>query len=209
MRKLFITVALLVPVAAVLGLGGCLVEDREVEIVLNEEQCLEIEEYHEGENYTTPDTLEIGEELDSLLADNSISKDQILNAFLVSVHYEIRECALTDNWELEGAITIERDDISDGPDTLIAYTELIVAPETVGEKVQGDLNAEGVGILNRAIDDYLAGMSPVILILKVVSGGVDPSPTEGNPLEFTWEACLYMQVIYQLEMQVYSSVGGS
>jgi hypothetical protein len=188
----------MVPLAAVLGLGGCLLEDREVEIVLNEEHCLEFEEYHTIENYTTPDTLEIGEELDSLLVDNSISKDQILDAFLVSVHYEITECALTDNWELEGAITIERDDISDGPDTLLAYTELIVAPETVGDKAQGVLNAEGVGILNRAIEDYLAGGSPV-LILTVVSGGVEPSPSEGNPLEFTWEACLYMQVIYMLE----------
>jgi hypothetical protein len=198
MRKLFIAAALLVPVAAVLGLGGCLLEDREVEIVLNEEHCLEFEEFHTSENYTTPDTLEIGEELDSLLVDNGISKDQILDAFLVSAHYEIRECALTDNWELEGAITIERDDISDGPDTLITYTELIVAPETVGDKVQGVLNAEGVGILNRAIDDYLAGGSPV-LILTVVSGDVEPSPSEENPLEFTWEACLYMQVIYMLE----------
>ncbi len=201
MRKLFITAALLVPVAAVLGLGGCLLEDREVEVVLNDEHCEEFVEHHIIANYTTPAIIELGEDLDSLLVDNEISLDQLVDAFLVSAFYEVSEFTHTHDWEISGIITVERLDITDvGPDTLIVYSEISLENE-LGVKTQVDLHADGVAIVNQAMDDYITGANPSLLLM-VVSGEVEPLPSEGDPLDFIWEACLNVQLIFTVDTEM-------
>lgn len=201
MRKLFITAALLVPVAAVLGLGGCLLEDREVEVVLNDEHCEEFVEHHIIANYTTPAIIELGEDLDSLLVDNEVSLDQLVDAFLVSAFYEVSEFTHTHDWEISGIITVERLDITDvGPDTLIVYSEISLENE-LGVKTQVDLHADGVAIVNQAMDDYITGANPSLLLM-VVSGEVEPLPSEGDPLDFIWEACLNVQLIFTIDTEI-------
>ena len=201
MRKLFITAALLVPVAAVLGLGGCLLEDREVEVVLNDEHCEEFVEHHIIANYTTPAIIELGEDLDSLLVDNEVSLDQLVDAFLVSAFYEVSEFTHTHDWEISGIITVERLDITDvGPDTLIVYSEISLENE-LGVKTQVDLHADGVAIVNQAMDDYITGANPSLLLM-VVSGEVEPLPSEGDPLDFIWEACLNVQLIFTVDTEM-------
>ena len=201
MRKLFITAALLVPVAAALGLGGCLLEDREVEVVLNDEHCEEFVEHHIIANYTTPAIIELGEDLDSLLVDNEISLDQLVDAFLVSAFYEVREFSHTHDWEISGIITVERLDMTGvGPDTLIVYSEISLENE-LGVKTQVDLHADGVAIVNQAMDDYITGANPSLLLM-VVSGEVEPLPSEGDPLDFIWEACLNVQLIFTVDTEM-------
>lgn len=201
MRKLFITAALLVPVAAVLGLGGCLLEDREVEVVLNDEHCEEFVEHHIIANYTTPAIIELGEDLDSLLVDNEVSLDQLVDAFLVSAFYEVSEFTHTHDWEISGIITVERLDITDvGPDTLIVYSEISLENE-LGVKTQVDLHKDGVAIVNQAMDDYITGANPSLLLM-VVSGEVEPLPSEGDPLDFIWEACLNVQLIFTVDTEM-------
>lgn len=202
MRKLFITAALLVPVAAALGLGGCLLEDREVEVVLNDEHCEEFVEYHITENYTTPAVIELGEDLDSLLADNDVSRDQLVDAFLVSGFYEVKEFSHTHDWKISGIIAVERIDITGvGPDTLIVYTELELK-DALGDKRPVMLHKDGVAIVNQAMDDYIAGGNPV-LQLTVVNGDVEPPPNAGDPLSFTWDACLNVQLIVTIDTEVF------
>ena len=201
MRKLFITAALLVPVAAVLGLGGCLLEDREVEVVLNDEHCEEFVEHHIIANYTTPAIIELGEDLDSLLVDNEVSLDQLVDAFLVSAFYEVSEFSHTHDWEISGIITVERLDMTGvGPDTLIVYSEISLENE-LGVKTQVDLHADGVAIVNQAMDDYITGANPSLLLM-VVSGEVEPLPSEGDPLDFIWEACLNVQLIFTIDTEI-------
>ena len=200
MRKLFITAALLVPVAAALGLGGCLLEDREVEVVLNDEHCEEFVEYHTIENYTTPAIIELGEDLDSLLVDNEVSRDQLVDAHLVSGFYEVKEFSHTHDWELTGVITVERLDIPGvGPDTLIVYSKISLENE-LGIKTLVDLHKDGVAIVNQAMDDYILGVNPT-LQLTVVSGEVKPPPSGDDPLDFMWEACLNVQVIFTIDTE--------
>lgn len=206
MRKILITAALMIPLA--LGLNGCLVEDREVEIVLNDEHCEEFVEYHTTENYTTPAILELGEDLDSLLVDNDVTRDQLVDAFLVSAAYEISEFSHTHDWEISGIITVERLDITGaGPDTLIVYKEISLE-DKLGDKTQVDLHPDGVAIINAAMDDYIAGGNPT-LQLTVVNGDVEQSPDVGDPLEFIWEACLKVQVLVTIDVEVVEIIGGS
>jgi hypothetical protein len=197
-------IALLLLFAA--GSSGCLVEDREVEVVLGDEHCEEFTEYHTTENYTTPGLLEFTEELDNLLADNDIDKDQIVDAFLVSGSFEVLEFSHIHDWELSGIITVERTDITDDPDTLVMYTELSVEG-ALGEKIGVTLHPAGVAAVDQALDDYLAGGYPTLL-LTVMSGDVEPSPSGSDPLSFRWESCLNIQVIYTLETEIIEPLGG-
>ena len=209
MKKLFVTAALMIPVALALGLGGCLLEDREVEIILNDEHCEPFVEYHTSENYTTPTIIELGEDLDSLLVDNDITLDQLVDAFLVSGFYEVTEFSHTHDWEISGIITVERTDITGaGPDTLIVYTEVSLE-DNLGVKTQVVFHADGVAIINQAMDDYIAGGNPT-LQLTVVNGDVGPtSPSGSDPLDFTWEACLNVQVIATIDAEIFNFMGGS
>jgi len=208
MKKIIAAAALIIPVALALGLGGCLLEDREVEVVLNDEHCEPFVEHHTSENYTTPKDIVLGEDLDDLLADNDVSRENIVDAFLVSAFYEVTEFSHTPDWVIGGIITVERIDIGGaGPDTLIVYPELSL-DEKLGVKTQVVLHADGVAIVNQAMDDYIAGSNPV-LRLTVVNGYVTPSPTPGDPLDFTWEACLNVQVIATIDTEIFNFMGGS
>jgi len=201
MRKIFIAAALMIPVALALGLNSCLLEDREVEIVLNDEHCEEFVEYHTEENYTTPEIIELGENLDSLLADNEVSRDQLVDAFLVSGYYEVREFSHTHDWEISGIIAVERLDITGvGPDTLIVYPKMSLE-EKLGDKTRVDLHPDGVAIIDQAMDDYVAGGNPT-LQLTVISGDVTPDPAVGDALDFIWKACLNVQVIVTISTEM-------
>lgn len=206
MRKRYNIAAVSFLLLLAAGSGGCLLEDREVQIVLNDEHCEEFIEYHTEENYTTPGVLEFSEELDRLLADNDIDKDQIVDAFLVAGSFEVLEFAHSHDWDLAGVITVERTDIADDPDTLVIYTDFSVAGG-LGEKTAVKLHAAGVATVDQALDDYLAGGYPALL-LTVISGDVDPSPSVADPLTFRWEACLDIQVIYTLETEIVEPLGG-
>ena len=209
MKKILLTAALMTSVILALGLGGCLLEDREIEVVLNQGFCTTFDEYHTTENYTTPEDLELGEELDSLLVDNDLSREQLIDAFVVSGTYKIDEFSHTHDWEIEGIITVERLDITGvGPDTLIIYTEISLEDE-LGVVNPVDLHEDGVTIINQAIDDYIAGSNPT-LRLTVVNGEVGPtSPTVSDPIEFVWKACLNMQVIALIDTEIVEWMGGS
>ncbi len=197
----------MIPIALALGLGGCLLEDRTVEVVLNDEYCAPFVEDHDSENYTTPKDIELGEDLDSLLADNEVSREDILNAFLVSGSYEVLEFSHTHDWTISGVITVERLDISSGPDTLVVYSTVSLESE-LGIKTPVDLHDDGVALVNAAMDDYIAGGNPV-LRLTVVSGDVYTDPTPSDRLQFVWEACLNVQVILGLDTEIFNFMGGS
>ncbi len=209
MRKIFIAAVLMIAAALAFGLNGCLLEDREVEVVVNHEHCEEFTEYHTSEDYSTPKTIDFDEDLDELLEGTEFSRDQIVDAFLVSAFYEVTEFSQTTDWVITGTITIERKDIvSPGPVTLIKYSKVPLA-EKLGEKTRIKLSPEGVAVVNQAMDDYIAWESPKLELTVVSVDGVEPSPTGTNPLIFTWKACLNIQVIGTIETQIINPAGGS
>jgi len=202
MRRIINTAALLVLVFVVAGLNSCLVEDREVEVVLNRDNCESFDETHISENFTMPDTLKLGEELDTLLSDNDVSREQILDAFLVSASYEVKEFVHTHDWDLAGVIMVERLDITDSPDTLVVYTNITVSDAYVGVKTGVIMHEDGVAKVNQAMDDFIAGGNPRLL-LRVVNSDVEPDPSVSDPIDFAWEFCLFIQVITGLDTEIF------
>ncbi len=210
MKKVLITAALMIPMVLALGLGGCLLEDRTVQIVLNSEHCEEFEEDHASASWSTTEIVEIGEDLDILLADNEIELEDIDSVFVVSGTYDVTEFIMTHDWLIGGEITVERTDItSSGPVTLITYDRVSVADEYLSGPQSTPLHSDGVDLVNQALEDYLHnGASPVIE-LTIVNGEVDPIPDSGDRIEFTWKACLLVQVVADLDVEVVNWLGGS
>ena len=164
MKRTFKTVAFLVLMLSIAGLNGCL-EDRETEIVLNDENCESFDEYRTSAVYTTPYLLDVAEEIDSLLADNDASRSDIIEAFLVSASYEITAFPhdeIYHDWDFAGVIMIERIGSGNPPDTLLDYNDYItVSDAAVGEKTYVTLHEDGVAVINGALSDFISGADPV------------------------------------------------
>jgi hypothetical protein len=208
MKRSMTYAVLSLSLAVTLGLGGCLVEDRTVEIVLNSEHCESFPENHDSESWTSTDLITLGADIDELIEDNDISRDDIVEIFVMSGSYDVTSFVMVHDWKISGEIMIERTDISSpGPATLITYSDSINAEYISGRK-SIPLEEAGVAVINQALEDYLAGAHP-ILELSVVNGAVDPSPSAADPIIYTWEACLLIQVVGELDVEVVVWMGGS
>jgi len=178
--------------------SGCL-EEHVIEIVLTDQTCAPFEEYHETENFVTPDTVDYGAEIEKILVENGVSRSDIAYAFLVSASYGVTDFSHTHDWDISGYVTVEREDIVDGPDTLLNYTDESVEA-ALGVHIPADLNPKGVAIVDRALEDFISGIKPV-LIFTVHNGSVTTDPSPADPIVFDWEACIVIQVITQEELE--------
>ena len=196
----FLAVLALASLVLIAG-GGCILKTKTIEIVLNDDGCVQFSEYQTSETFTTPDTFYLADELDELLENNDLSPSNLKTARLSGATYEVTDFNTADpDWVVTGAITIERQDVSDGPENIIDYTSQSIL-DAYGVRTAAVLNEDGVNLLHRAIDDDLLGGRPV-LIFKVQNGDVSPSPTVGQPLVFDWEACFALYVIIEQEYEV-------
>ncbi len=204
-----ITAAVVLAMLVAPGLGGCLLEDRNVQIVLGGDYCMELTEYETTEEFTSSAVLMLGSYIDDLLDDNGVSSESIDAVLLTGGSYEVTEVRGSESWVIGGVVTVERMDIAGvGPDTLMDYTGLSLDEALAAGKTTLPLHAAGVAVINGALDDYRAGVSPV-LRLTIVNGDVEPSPSGGNPLDFTWITCLSLQVVATTEVEIVDPLGGS
>jgi hypothetical protein len=180
--------------------GGCIMEDRVIEIVVSETTCVDFPEYHTSETFVTPTTVDYAEQISQILEDNDVSREDLVSARLVSASYGVDSFPAHADWAITGAVTVQREDVSDGPDTLYAYTTLSVA-DALGKTLPAVLNAAGVGVLNRALADFIAGENPV-LTFEVINSGVAPAPSAGDPLVFQWHGCIVIDIVAETEAEV-------
>lgn len=187
------------PILAIL-VGGCIMEDRVVEIVLNDSTCAEWSENHISVSYTTEAVIDYADELERILEDEDLSREDIGSAHLVRMSYGVTEFSHTHDWTVSGSVTVRRADISDGPETLFDYASLSIEG-ALGEDLPLALESGGVGVINRALADFIAGGSPV-LVFRVENSGVSPAPSVADPIRFDWRACVYIQVITPIDVEV-------
>ena len=196
----------LLTAALLLGTTGCILDEKVIEIVFRNATCMEFEENHVTENFTTPEIVDVADDIDDALADQGLTRDDITEASLIGGTYQVTVFDHTHDWEISGSITVRRTDISDGPENIVFYTSQSLE-DAMPAPVTATLNAEGVDLFNRALDDYLDGDNPV-LEFTVVNGDVEPAPSELDALEFDWQACLKMYVIVEEDYEVPDVFGG-
>jgi hypothetical protein len=180
--------------------GGCIMEDKVIELVINETTCADFGEDQTSVSFVTPATVDYAAEINEILEDNDISRENLVSARLVSATYGVTNFPTHADWVITGEITVERNDIADGPFTLWEYTSVSVQG-ALGKKIPAALNEDGVGVLNRALAAFIAGGSPV-LTFKVVNSGVTPPPSTGDHLVFDWSGCIVVDFVAKTDVEV-------
>jgi len=193
---------LLVLLGIAVAMGSCIMEDRIIQLVLTDKSCADFSENQTSTSFVTPARLEFGEELNRILEDNDVAREEIVHALLVSASYGVTNFTQSTAWVISGSITVEREDEADGPKTLIAYSNLSVA-DALGKVIPAPLDSAGVHLINRATADYLAGVgSNPVLIFKVNNSSVVPSPSVSDPIQFDWRFCITMDVVTETDAEV-------
>ncbi|MFH1501538.1 MAG: hypothetical protein ABIG03_00690 [Candidatus Eisenbacteria bacterium] len=192
MKKNLTWVVALLLVGLALGGSDCIFEEKIIELVVTGSTCVDFEEYHVTDNWTTPETYDVSDELDAILLDNGIDKSQIISAEIISITYMMTEPDVHD-WTLTGTITVE---YNTGPQTIVNYTNQMLS-EIDGVAKYADLNQDGIAVMHEAIADYKDDLADPIVTFRVENGDVTPDPSGIDPIEFEWRACLRIYVVVE------------
>jgi len=194
--------AALILLTAVLiaGASSCIMEDRLVEFVVTEETCAPFDIDSPLVNFEETAVVFLADDLNEVLGDNDAAREDIVTARIVSLSYSVTQFSHTHDWDITGAVTVERQDVADGPDTLLNYTDQSVEG-ALGVRIPASLNEDGVALVNRALDAFLAGGNPV-LVFKVVNGGANPPPSVSDHIVFQWEPCLVTHIVVKKDIEV-------
>ena len=179
--------------------GGCVLEEKVVEVVVTGETCAQFPENHESEQYTTPVIVDYASRINTVLEDNDLDREDIAEAKVMSASYRVTAFEHEHDWTISGFITVER--LGDGvPETIIDYAgvSLLAAQASA---INASLNEDGVQVVNQALQDYIDGGYPM-LRFEVNNGSVTPAPSAADPIVFAWEACIKIHVLYREELEV-------
>ena len=208
MRKILLVPVLALLVFAMMSGAGCLLVDRVVELVLTGYVCVLFEEYHTEFNWTTPEEVDVADELDAVLADLDLTRADIDTAFVVSASYQVLSIEGTTDWVLSGRIMVERTDPDheEGPYELIEYTSQNLAA-AMPAPIYADLTTAGVDLINDAITGYRLNAENPTFTFSVVndSGSPDPMP---EALDFDWEGCVTIHLVHPKLAENIPNVGG-
>ncbi|MEJ2720601.1 MAG: hypothetical protein P8181_05605 [bacterium] len=201
---------LLLPIVGILLFaGGCVFDDTETELVINDWMVVPFSEYR-----TSPD---IGSEAIcdqtkaaflELLDRNNVDPEDVISAHLLKGRYDVTSLTSDDHdWTIEGQVMIYRQDdpsgpITDGPELFIKWT-----PESLYKLLENPANVarrartadEGVMVLDRAMMALINGEDPRI-VLRFEAEDIVPAPTMADPLVFEWAAHARIQLIVRADM---------
>ena len=198
-NKMTRVVTFLIILGLAVGFAGCeFLYDKVIDIIMRSAAEMEFEEREDSAEFTTPRTVDIADELDDALAgvEPPMTRADIIAAHLLAGSYEVTMLRSTHDWEIEGRILIEREDIPGSPVTIVNYeSESLTSLLTAGEKY-ASLNAAGVTVFQDALAAYIAGSDPV-LKFTVANDAVTPEPSPADSLIFDWTGRMYLYV--QLE----------
>jgi hypothetical protein len=186
-------------VCLLLAGGGCVLEDKIIEVVITGKTCAEFGENEESETFVTPVMVSYGEEIMKILEKNDIDVEDIVSAHVAGATYGVTAFSHSNDWDISGLISVERHDLTPGKATLITYT-IQSLEAALGREVPATMHEAGVAIVDQALQDFLDGYWPE-LTFAVENGDVDPSPSSTNRLVFTWKVCIKLQMVIEEEVE--------
>ncbi len=182
-----------------LSVPGCL-DDKVLEIVFTGETYADFHEDEDGADEPETALVDVADDINSILEDNDIDRSEIKDAFVTSVHYGVVQFEQSHDWTISGTISVRRVDLGGTFVTIVNYSSQSVQA-ALGQKIPAPLEPGGVDVVNTALDDFLAGGSPV-LEFQVLHGTIAPTPAPSDPMVFDWRAWLAIQLIAVQEVEV-------
>jgi hypothetical protein len=189
------TMIILIAMVALVALSvpGCL-EDKVVQIVLTGETYADFQEDEDGVDEAETALVDVGAEIREILEDNGYSTSDIEDAFVTAVFYGVTSFDQAHDWVVSGAISVRRVDGGPGPWVAIVNYASQSVQAALGQKIAAPLEQPGVDVVNQAMDDFLAGVNPV-LEFQVQHSSIVPTPTPSDPMVFEWRAWLDIQLV--------------
>ena len=177
-----------------LSLPACIMEEKTLDIVFTGETSAD---FAENEDDATDDpeiaVVDIADELRDILEDNDVALSEVKDAFVSAVSYGVSSFSQSHDWTVSGAVSVRRVDLAGSFTPIANYTSVSVQG-ALGQKTGVPLLPAGVAIVNQALDDFLAGQSPV-LEFQLENSSVAPAPSGADPMVFDWRAWLAIQLI--------------
>jgi hypothetical protein len=177
--------------------GGCIMEEKVVELVFTGETCVDFEEDHATGEFSSQSVIEFGQDLVDILNENDLDRSDIAQAMVMGGSYEVTDFTHGHDWTVSGSILVERLDLSGEPQTLLAYTSQSLS-EALDNQIWVELETAGVSVLNGALQDFLNGGYPQ-LRFTVENGTTSPAPGASDHIVFDWQTCIKMHFIYTEE----------
>lgn len=185
--------------------SGCVYDELATEVVVTEKVVVQYREYRETPSIgsaVVADTWRM--RLLEALEDYDASIEDVQSITVVSGEYKLAMPAkASHDWTVTGKVTVRRQDdpmgpVTDGPADFVNMTSQSLKAAK-GKPIPADLNSAGVAVINRALQDLLAGGNPR-LIVEMVSDNITPAPSMSDPLEFSWLAMVTFQAVVDVDM---------
>jgi hypothetical protein len=192
---------LVIAVAGVsLALAGC-VYDR-TDLVITENVCVNIEEYQTTGSFTTFVVCDkFKEELEEKLREYDRKKKDVKSIHMVSATFKTLYVKSHD-WKVTANVDIARQDTpggayDDGPAPFMSFRRQSLK-ELRGAPTDADMHADGVELVDRALDTLIDDEDPR-LVLLVNNENVRPTPSSSDPMEFKFRACVKFQIVIEAD----------
>lgn len=185
-----------VAVTTMFALSGCVLENGD--LVVSENVCVTLEEVQTTGTFSTFAVVDKFEEaLERKLKESGNSKKDIKSIHMVSAAFKTMEVTPHD-WNFTADIDVARQDVpggayEDGPATLVAFEDQSLMG-LQGKPTDADLLADGVLVVNRALEALRLGEDPR-LVLLVENESVSPTPSETDPMGFQLLVCVQFQMV--------------
>ena len=185
--------SLLLAICLVAALTSCIYDPQTGTIVVSEKICVNMDQYEtDGDIGARAVCDKFRERLLDDINSHGATMDDIVDISVTSATYKLIKLKGHD-WHLTADVKVSRVDVSDGPATLVSFSNQSI-DDLSGKPTNAALNAAGVELLNRALDDLLAGGDPQVAI-ELVDESIVPVPSMSDPLEFKWLACVEFQAV--------------
>jgi hypothetical protein len=197
MRKLGAGLLMAVALGTMVAASGCVFDHGD--LVINETVCVTFDqEFTSGSFSTFVVVDEFKEQLLAKLTEHGRTLDDVKSVHMVSGTYKTQALQGKD-WKVTADIFIARQDdpnaqgYSDGPALFTDFYRQSLK-KLQGSPKDADLTADGVELIDRALESLLDGEDPR-LILIVENESVSPEPSVSEPMEFKLKTCVKFQAI--------------
>ncbi len=175
---------------------GCMFKNSDV--VITEKVCVTLDEYQTTgtfESFVVCDQFKT--KLLEALAENGLQLDEVKRITMKEGTFKTYEVKPHD-WKVTAEIDIARQDVvdgpyDDGPESFVTFNRQSLK-KLMGRPQDADLHRHGVKLVDRALDSLLDGEDPR-LVLIINNESVVPTPSEADPMQFTFKACVEFQIV--------------
>ncbi|HEX5133299.1 MAG TPA: hypothetical protein VFX92_12545 [Candidatus Krumholzibacteria bacterium] len=201
MKHLSARLLVIAVLGVVLASSGCVYDNTD--LVVTENVCVNFDQTITTGSFSTFVVCDqFKEALLSKLDENNKTLDDVKSIHMVSGTFKtMTVTGKKHDWLITADVSIGRRDdpnagYTDGPEPFVSFQNQSLQA-LKGAPTDAQLNADGVDVVNRALEALLNGEDPR-LVLVVDNETVTPTPSVSDPMDFKLLTCVKFQAIIEM-----------